>query len=341
MVERFTCEKPERTPYLVTKRIGVYKACFAWGGTVKRLRDHVRWRFEWERLKRSVPRRIRRDFLRWQSAFGDTPCARYAIQNLALEYQLELKDRVEMLCEAALYYAGQRHNERIASATEALQEACRRFVSQGRTVRVSPDVVEFARFERWPVAKRKLPYQGPPAARHSKTDESWQMFLHRSEVVRDQHVLARVQGKIYGHIDAFATQASWVEEVARDLRGRQRFTLRGLAQEVRNGLGLAHIGPENELVEFRLSAQAVLDYGPVLKPTVADAGAFPAFLCSQENDNTGVARRLDCAVQPARGGPEVLHRPLDARHTVTGLRFLGSPIDPPPGIWSTIPPAPT
>jgi hypothetical protein len=210
---------------------------------------------------------------------------------------------------------------------KALQFACARFPDLGTQIPELPPCGEVARFIKFQHAPSILPYEGPESVYHSWSGRAWSEVLSTPQPLRRKLLMERLQGRIRGgeEINVFSTLGQWIDDLG--VRGPE------LSARVRDLLGCPHLDG-HALLEVRVAEKAVRATGTFCKPTFADAGGYPPFLASADEDTFGYARDISAPRPGARGGPEVWHGDLPSNRA-SGLRYLAAPHQRlPQGEWS-------
>lgn len=275
---------------------------------------------------------------RWRLDVTAIPAGIYALENLGAERQLLLPLKLKILAITLSHYlpcvrddgvpthtaAGSLLNDPLA----ALKVACGRFLDRGDTIRDLPPCGELARFMKFAHAPSILPYEGPHSVYRSWSGRAWNEVLATHKPLRSMGLLQHLQGKIRGgeEINVFSTRAHWVDDTL-GVYGSD------LSACVRDQLGCPHLDG-HALLEVRIPEREARASGAFRKPTFADAGGYPPFLCSGDGDAYGYGRNIAAPVPGTQGGPEVWHGDVNSR-VASGLRYLSPAGDRlPPGEWS-------
>jgi hypothetical protein len=274
---------------------------------------------------------------RWRSDVAALPAGKYVLENLGAERQLPLLTKLQILFITLSHYRPCVREHGIPTATaadrltdeplKALQTACGRFPDLGDPIPTSPPCGEVSRFMKFSHAPSILPYEGPQSVYQSWSGRAWNELLSSRRPLRGKDLLQRLQGKIRGgeEINVFSTRAEWVD--AQGAYGSD------LSARMRDLLGCPHLDGHG-LLEVRIPEHEARATGAFRKPTFADAGGYPPFLCSADEDTYGYGRDISAPRAGERGGPEIWHGPLASR-VASGVRYLPPPTERlPPGEWS-------
>jgi hypothetical protein len=274
---------------------------------------------------------------RWRADVAALPAGKYVLENLGAEHQLPLETKLQMLFITLGHYRPCVMDDGIPTRIAAdrlvneplmaLQVACGRFPDLGAPIPPSPPCGEVSRFMKFGHAPSILPYEGPQSVYHSWSGRAWNEVLSGRRPLKGKDLLQRLQGKIRGgeEINVFSTRAEWVDD--QDVYGAE------LSARVRDLLGCPHLDGHG-LIEIRIPENEARATGAFSKPTFADAGGYPPFLCSTDADAYGYGRDISALRPGERGGPEIWHGPLPSR-VASGVRYLPAATERlPPGEWS-------
>jgi hypothetical protein len=234
----------------------------------------------------------------WREAFEDkVPQGALAIETLQQETQLTLDEKVQILDAAVAAYEGAKRGPWPRDAPfMALRAACRDHIGRGEDVSAHvEDGEELARVMSYEVAQTYLFTRlGGPATRlgnaaHSYVGARWEPATKLADVP-------------FSRTGLFLTPATYVDSLpSTDLGG-----------ELRDHLGSPHLD-QRPLLEIRIDASVVKAQGPLHRPTIADAGAFPPFMASENGSRYGSCRNLRTPARPGSpGAPELWHANLTA-----------------------------
>lgn len=275
---------------------------------------------------------------RWRRDVAALPAGTYTLENLGAERQLLLPIKLQILAIALSHYRPCVRDDGVPTQTAAagllddplgaLQVACGRFPDLGLPIPDIPPCGDLARFMKFRHAPSILPYEGPHSVYRSWSGRAWNEVLATQKPFKGTALLQHLQGRIRGgeEINLFSTRADWVDNTL-GVYGSD------LSARVRDQLGCPHLDG-HALLEVRIPEREARATGVFGKPTVADAGGYPPFLCSGDGDAYGYGRDIAAPAVGTQGGPEVWHGPLKSR-VASGVRYLPPPSDRlPPGEWS-------